>query len=158
VPLTQDDVREIIRILDASTFDELVLETEGLKLSLRRNGVTSPSGDDAVAEPRPPAAAASSAAAVAVAVSSAAVAEPAAGTAITAPLLGVFYRAPKPGAPPFVEVGQRVGPDTVVGILEVMKLMNQVTAGVAGTIVECVAQDGALVEFGQLLMRLEPEA
>ena len=49
-------------------------------------------------------------------------------------------------------------PDTVVGILEVMKLMNQVTAGVAGTIVECVAQDGALVEFGQLLMRLEPEA
>lgn len=155
MPLTQDDVREIIRILDASTFDELVLETEGLKLSLRRNGVTSPSTDDAVAEPRPSAEAASSAAVVA---SSAAVAEPLAGTAITAPLLGVFYRAPKPGAPPFVEVGQHVMPDTVVGILEVMKLMNQVTAGVTGTIVECVAQDGALVEFGQLLMRLEPEA
>ncbi|HTY92767.1 MAG TPA: biotin/lipoyl-containing protein, partial [Steroidobacteraceae bacterium] len=63
-------------------------------------------------------------------------------------------RAPKPGAPPFVEVGATVEADTIVGIIEVMKLMNTVRAGAAGTVVEILAADGALVEFGETLMRL----
>jgi acetyl-CoA carboxylase biotin carboxyl carrier protein len=74
---------------------------------------------------------------------------------VTAPLLGTFYRAPKPGAAPFVEVGSMVEADTIVGILEVMKLMNTVRAGVSGRVSEIGARDGALVEFGEILMRVQ---
>ena len=73
---------------------------------------------------------------------------------LPAPLLGTFYRAPKPGAPPFVEVGAAVEADTIVGIIEVMKLMNTVRAGVRGTVAEVLAADGALVEFGEILLRV----
>ena len=73
---------------------------------------------------------------------------------VTAPLLGTFYRAPKPGAPPFVEVGSAVEEDTIIGIIEVMKLMNTVRAGTRGKVLEILAQDGALVEYGETLMRV----
>lgn len=73
---------------------------------------------------------------------------------IRAPMLGTFYRSPKPGAEPFVVPGARLEPDTVVGIIEVMKLMNSVTANLAGEIVEVVAQDGELVEYDQVLFRV----
>lgn len=69
-------------------------------------------------------------------------------------MLGTFYRAPKPGALPFVEVGAAVEADTVIGIVEVMKLMNTVRAGMRGTVVAVVAQDGALVEYGETLIRV----
>jgi biotin carboxyl carrier protein len=75
-------------------------------------------------------------------------------TEIPAPLLGVFFRAPKPGEAPFVEIGTRVEPDTVIAIIEVMKLMNPVRAGVVGEIVEILADNAALVEYGQALMRV----
>jgi acetyl-CoA carboxylase biotin carboxyl carrier protein len=73
---------------------------------------------------------------------------------VTAPLLGTFYRAPKPGAAPFVEVGSQVEEDTIIGIIEVMKLMNTVRAGVRGRVIQILCQDGALVEYGETLMRL----
>ncbi len=73
-----------------------------------------------------------------------------------APLLGTFYRAPKPGAPPFVEVGAKVEPDTIIGIIEVMKLMNTVRAGVRGEVREIRARDGSLVEYGETLLRIDP--
>jgi acetyl-CoA carboxylase biotin carboxyl carrier protein len=73
---------------------------------------------------------------------------------VTAPLLGTFYRAPKPGAAPFVEVGSAVEPETVIAIIEVMKLMNTVRAGRAGRVTEILVTDGALVEYGQPLLRL----
>jgi acetyl-CoA carboxylase biotin carboxyl carrier protein len=73
---------------------------------------------------------------------------------VTAPLLGTFYRAPKPGAPAFVDVGSAVAEDTIIGIIEVMKLMNTVRAGTRGRVVDVLAQDGALVEFGATLMRI----
>jgi acetyl-CoA carboxylase biotin carboxyl carrier protein len=73
---------------------------------------------------------------------------------IQSPLLGTFYRSPKPGAPPFVEVGSVVDEDTTVAIIEVMKLMNTVRAGVRGTVTEVLAADGALVEFEQPLLRV----
>jgi acetyl-CoA carboxylase biotin carboxyl carrier protein len=79
------------------------------------------------------------------------------GVAIEAPMLGVFYRAEAPGATPFVEAGTRVEPDTVVCLIEVMKMMNSVAAGVSGTIVEICAQNAALVEYGQPLFRVEPD-
>ena len=74
---------------------------------------------------------------------------------VRAPLLGTFYRAPKPGAPPFVEVGARVEPDSVIGIIEVMKLMNAVRAGTRGVVRDIRARDGALVEYGETLLLVD---
>ncbi|MBO9582499.1 MAG: biotin carboxyl carrier domain-containing protein, partial [Sphingobium sp.] len=76
---------------------------------------------------------------------------------VLSPLLGVFYRAPKPGEPPFVEVGARVEADTVIGIIEVMKLMNSARAGVAGEVVEVLAVNGEMVEHGEVLMLVRPD-
>ena len=76
---------------------------------------------------------------------------------VTSPLLGTFYRSPKPGSPPFVEVGSRVEPDTVIAIVEVMKLMNSVRAGVAGKVVAILAVDGSAVDEGQPLIRVRRE-
>lgn len=78
--------------------------------------------------------------------------------AVAAPFMGTFYRAPKPGAPPFVQLGQHVEPDSIVGLIEVMKLMNSVYAGCSGTIVEISAQDGQLVAKGQVLLRFAPQS
>jgi acetyl-CoA carboxylase biotin carboxyl carrier protein len=75
---------------------------------------------------------------------------------IRAPMLGTYYGAPKPGAAPFVTVGGRVSADSAVGIIEVMKLMNSITAGVDGVVVEVLARDGDLVEFDQVLIRVRP--
>lgn len=76
--------------------------------------------------------------------------------AVEAPIIGVFYRAPSPGSPPFVEPGQTVEADTTIGIIEVMKLMNPVAAGVAGTLRRFAVADGAQVEFGQTLAFVAP--
>jgi len=73
---------------------------------------------------------------------------------VSAPLLGTFYRAPKPGAAAFVEVGSQVEEDTIIGIIEVMKLMNTVRAGVRGKVTQILSGDGALVEYGETLMRV----
>lgn len=73
---------------------------------------------------------------------------------ITAPMLGTFYASPKPGEPEFVSVGDRVGPDSVVCIVEVMKLMNSVHAGISGTIIAIHAKNGELVEYGQPLFSI----
>lgn len=77
---------------------------------------------------------------------------------VDAPLLGTFYRRPKPGEPPFVSVGDEVEADTVVCIVEVMKLMNSVAAGARGIIAAVHANDGDLVEFGQSLFSIVPAA
>ena len=138
--LTAKDVAEITRLLEESCFDELYLETDGWKLSLRRSG----------------AAAARSTATVPPLAAPVADAAPVTDDThvVPAPMLGTFYRAPKPGAPPFVELGAAVQPDSIVGIIEVMKLMNTVRAGVRGTVVDISARDGALVEFGEILLRV----
>ena len=75
---------------------------------------------------------------------------------VPAPMLGIFYRAPKPGEPPFVEVGSKVEEDTVIGIIEVMKLMNSVRAGVRGQVAEVLAENGAPIEYGEILLRVRP--
>jgi acetyl-CoA carboxylase biotin carboxyl carrier protein len=72
-------------------------------------------------------------------------------------MLGTFYRAPAPGATPFVDVGTRVDEETVVCLIEVMKMMNAVPAGVSGTIVEVCAENAAVVEYGAPLFRVEPD-
>ena len=145
--LTAADVAEIMRLVEQSNFDELTLEMEGIKLCLRR-GV-------------PPELPLGTAATAATPTASlppqtntvAAPADPDVHE-VASPLLGTFYRAPKPGAPPFVEVGAQVDEETVVAIIEVMKLMNTVRAGVRGTVTEIVVADGALAEYGETLMRV----
>ena len=77
--------------------------------------------------------------------------------AVRAPLPGTFYRAPRPGAAPFVEVGSRVDPDTVVGIVETMKLMNSVTAGVAGAVAEICLGNAEFAAHGATLLRIRAD-
>ena len=77
---------------------------------------------------------------------------------VRAPMVGTFYRAPEPGAPPFVDLGDHVDPDTVVCIIEVMKLMNSIPAGAYGTVTQILVVDAAAVEAGQPLIVLQPEA
>ena len=76
---------------------------------------------------------------------------------VPSPMLGTFYRAESPGAAPFVEVGSTVGPDTIVCIIEVMKMMNSVPAGIAGKVVEVCAGNGELVEYGEPLLHVAPD-
>jgi acetyl-CoA carboxylase biotin carboxyl carrier protein len=76
---------------------------------------------------------------------------------VRSPMVGTFYRAPVPGAAPFVEVGQAVGPDATVCIIEVMKLMNSIPAGARGVIREILVDDATAVEYGQQLVVLEPQ-
>lgn len=78
--------------------------------------------------------------------------------AVTAPMLGSFYSAPKPGSAPFVRVGDAVAPDTILCIIEVMKLMNSVPAGVSGEVAAVFLQDGELAEFGQPLFAVKVSA
>jgi acetyl-CoA carboxylase biotin carboxyl carrier protein len=137
MPLDDDDVREILRLIDEAEPAELRIEIDGLSLYVRRGDAA---GDgtgttDAVQGPS----------------------LGDGGLAITAPMLGVFYRAPAPGATPFVDVGTRVDEGTVVGLIEVMKMMNAVPAGVVGTVVEVCAENAAVVEYGAPLFRVEPD-
>jgi acetyl-CoA carboxylase biotin carboxyl carrier protein len=179
---SHDDVQRLIKLLDSSHFDELHLEAEGIKLTLRRNGAAlssapAPAGSPfaaaapTIASTVAPTVAPSAASAVAPQAASSArasVVAPGAPVAtalpasdptlldIRAPMLGTFYGAPKPGAGPFVALGERIGAATAVGIIEVMKLMNSVSAGVEGVLVEVLVRDGDLVEFEQVLMRVRP--
>jgi len=86
------------------------------------------------------------------------VAEPdAEGVLVNSPMVGTFYRAPKPGSPPFVEVGERVQKGQVLCIIEAMKLMNELECEVEGTVEEIRAESGQPVQFGQPLFRILPE-
>jgi acetyl-CoA carboxylase biotin carboxyl carrier protein len=208
VSLSAADVAEIMRLVEQSTFDELTLEIDGVKLTLRRGaamaaaealnrraaqnseGVQGAGAAQAAAGGMVNSAAggatggsqgsatglqrtttrnevgASPAALAGVAHgnapnSAATRANASHGSAVDAnthevqsPLLGTFYRSPKPGAPPFIDVGSVVDEDTTVAIIEVMKLMNTVRAGVRGTVTEVLASDGSLVEFEQPLIRV----
>jgi acetyl-CoA carboxylase biotin carboxyl carrier protein len=75
---------------------------------------------------------------------------------IKSPMVGTFYRAPEPGAPPFVDIGQQVDVETTVCIIEVMKLMNSIPAGAGGVVTQILAADGDPVEYGQILMVIDP--
>ena len=145
--LNDDDVREILRIIDESELDELRIETDGLSLHVLRGGAV-PSSPSASRAPhagpcRPPG-------------RSAREPEPRRRARRSlSPTIGIFYRAPAPGEAPFVEVGTRVEPDTIVCIIEVMKMMNSIPAGIAGTIAEIHVENAQPVEYGQPLFRVE---
>ena len=75
---------------------------------------------------------------------------------VTAPMVGTFYRAPAPGEPSFVEIGNRIGVGQTVCILEAMKLMNELESEVSGEVIEILVENGTPVEFGEVLMRVKP--
>lgn len=145
--LTGKDVLEIARLFDNSRFSDLNLEIGEFRLRIRRNA--NAAWHETEIETERPAPAAEAVAAPA--------AMPKAGEIdVPAPLLGTFYHAPRPGDPPFVSVGQEVQETTVIGIIEVMKLMNAVNAGVCGTVTAILADNGAAIEAGQPLIRVAP--
>jgi acetyl-CoA carboxylase biotin carboxyl carrier protein len=134
--ISDDDVREILRLIDESPLAELHVETEGFVLHVTRDAGESPRPQPPAQPPNRP---------------------PGEGLlTIEAPMIGTFYRAPGPGEPPFVDVGSTVEPTTVVCIIEVMKMMNSVPAGVAGTVVEVCRENAQPVEYGQPLFRVRP--
>jgi acetyl-CoA carboxylase biotin carboxyl carrier protein len=151
--LSDEDVREILRLIDESKLDELRIETSEFKLHVLRGGRAGP--------PEEPAESAPEASAPGAAATAAASTEPAASNGartIEAPMLGTFYRAEAPGATPFVDIGTEVQAGTVVCLIEVMKMMNSIHAGVAGTIVEVCAENAELVQYGDPLFRVQPGA
>jgi acetyl-CoA carboxylase biotin carboxyl carrier protein len=149
VNLTQKDVQEIVALLDASSFDELVIETPRFKLTLRRGGAGWTEERETLAAP------AAVAPAVAVKPATPKVMLKPGEIAVHPPLTGTFYRAPKPGAAPFVDVGSKVDVHTVVAIIESMKLMTPVEAGAAGTVAEICVANATFVEAGAVLMKLK---
>ena len=146
--IERKEVEALIRLFERSDWHELRLETDGLKLVLSKDADAAAVGSEA-----------------AVAAASATEDPPAPApeavdglVPITAPNLGTFYRAPKPGTPPYVEVGQSVSETTEVCLIEVMKLFTPVHAGLSGRIAKACVEDGEMVEFGAPLFLVEPEA
>jgi acetyl-CoA carboxylase biotin carboxyl carrier protein len=160
VELTSEDVRDILQLLDGLPYRELTLETASFRLSLRRaadGGWTQ--ATEVLAEPAGPAVPAElPGPAHPAPAPEVPAAEPAAAGLldVRAPLLGTFYRAPRPGAPPFVSVGSEVEPHTVVCIIETMKLMNSVTAGVTGVVAEILVENAQFAGQDTVLMRVRP--
>ena len=139
-------IREIVRIVQETGIAEIAVEEEGTRVSVRRTE------DQVPIQAAPPPTAAGEAE------TTERPAEPASDGAIRveAPMVGTFYRAPQPGAPPFVEEGDAVAPGQTLCILEAMKLMNEVKAEVEGVVRTIHVQNGQAVEYGQALFDLEP--
>ena len=163
VPLSEDEVRQISRIIDTlnhSTFDYLQLEFGALKLTIGKgaqvDAPSSPAAPVPVAAPAPAASALPAAAAALPAAASADVPLAAGEVAITASMIGRFYSQPEPGAAAYVSVGATVREDSTVGLVEAMKMFNAVHAGVNGVITRICVQDAALVEYGQVLFHVRP--
>ena len=158
------DIHALIELFEASDWDELYLKIQDFELFLSTDpkarssaaAVPTAAGDaptaPALAPTLPAATVASGSGGVAAAPSG----TPAHWLAVTAPNLGTFYRAPKPGAPFFVEIGQTVEANTEVCLIEVMKLFTTLKAGVRGTVKQVCVKDAAMVEFGDTLFYIEP--
>jgi acetyl-CoA carboxylase biotin carboxyl carrier protein len=154
VELTPDDVRDVLRVLDSSGLAELHLELAELTLTVRREGAAGWTAEQQVR--RAPRVEQAAAAEVAAEVPSPAAEVGEGMVAVHPPLLGTFYRAPQPGAPPFVDVGDPVDEETVVGIVETMKMMTPVHAGVRGTVVEFRVGNGEFADADAVLLVVEP--
>lgn len=159
--LTNEDVQEILQLLDAAKYDELHLETEHFKLTLRRSRESGEWSQEtqilSAPKVRPASAVAASGpphTSIPSPTNSSDKSHPGL-LEVRAHLPGTFYRAPRPAAPPFVEVGALVEANTVVGIIETMKLMNAVHAQACGEIAEICIENAQFVEKDSVLMRIE---
>jgi acetyl-CoA carboxylase biotin carboxyl carrier protein len=168
--LTNEDVADVLAVLDSLPYDELDLQTARFRLILRRtpdgwtqsmearaapnmlsSGAAGPAGDGDGARGAPAPSTGAGATQAPMRDSGPEL------VAVRAPLPGTFYRAPRPGAAPFVEVGSRVGADSVVGIVETMKLMNSVTAGADGTVAEICLGNAEFAALGATLLRIRAD-
>lgn len=161
--LRDSDIRQIAELMQAlerSGFDSLQIETADIKLALSK-------GETKTLEsaPKPTSAAAPQtsipAAPVARQQHTQKTSAPSASVdsdlfSVTSPIMGQFYRAPDPSSPPFVQVGSQVEESSTLGLIEVMKVFNAVTAGVKGTIVEICVEDAQTIDMGQVLFRIRP--
>jgi acetyl-CoA carboxylase biotin carboxyl carrier protein len=168
--LTYREIAEILKVIDASDCDEIVLELEGVRLVVRRRGgarVEELSGISPASDPPPQGARArtdkpetggEAGEPEETAEASSRVETRADGCIeIRAPMVGTFYRSPSPDEPPFVEVGDRVERGTALCLIEVMKLFTTVESTLDGRVVAIPVEDATLVEFGQTLFVIEPE-
>ena len=141
-----EQLRELIRLLDESNLTEIEVEHDDDRIRVRR-------------DPAVVVGAVTSSVAPAATVSKAPATEPAPaeenGVYVTSPFVGTFYRSPSPDAEAFVEVGDEIAAGQVLCIVEAMKLMNEIEAEVAGTVVEVLVENGKPVEFGDKLFRVE---
>jgi acetyl-CoA carboxylase biotin carboxyl carrier protein len=157
--LRYDEISEIIKLIDSSSCDEFVLETEDIKLVVRRrsSGSAIPLQTDERAadfSSRPAATARPEPLRTAGALPEAA---DDGMYVVRAPMVGTFYRSPFPDAPPFIEVGNKVNKGDPLCIIDVMKLFTTIYSDWSGTVIEIGAENGQLVEFGQMLFVLAPE-
>jgi acetyl-CoA carboxylase biotin carboxyl carrier protein len=148
------EIRTLIDLMKKNGVAVFKMEREGFRITLKTAGAVT---STQVVATQPSPASAPVQIPVTEAAAPAAPAAPAkdSGPEIKAPMVGTFYSAPSPDAQPFVSVGQEVGPDTVVCIIEAMKVMNEVKAEVSGTVVEVCAENGKPVQFGQPMFRLK---
>ena len=152
--LSYDEISEIIKLIDSSSCDELVVETGDMKLVVRRNGV-SPAAAAEYTERGSPPIAVSRAPAPDARTAAPKVEASAGQIEVAAPMVGTFYRAPTPEAPPFVEVGSVVSLGQPLCLIEVMKLFTTINSEVAGRIVQIGAENAELVEYGRTLFVIE---
>ena len=146
--LDLNELRRLLRILEKRNVSEFELEDDKMRLRLVR-GVVVASAPAHFAVATAPVAAAAAAPAAA-----AAVVDDAGTVFVTSPFVGTFYRSPSPDAPAFVEPGSAVREGQALCIVEAMKLMNEIEADCAGTIIEILAENGKSVEFGQKLFKV----
>jgi acetyl-CoA carboxylase biotin carboxyl carrier protein len=151
------DIKAIIDLMKKNSITEFELERQDSKIRLKRglNG----GGSAAQSEDYIPATPAQMQQAVAAAASAAVATPPPAATGevdIKSPMIGTFYRAPSPEAGNYIEVGSSVTPETVVCIIEAMKVMNEIKAEVKGVITQILVENGKPVEFGQPLFKVRP--
>ena len=161
------DIKVIVDLMKKNAVSEFEMEEGDFKIKLKRESGKPRKGETVVVQEAAPMilpAAAAAPAAVPVAAATPAPAAPAPvapapaaeGPEVKSPMIGTFYRKPSPDADSFVEVGSVVEPETVVCIIEAMKVMNEIKAEVKGTIAEVLLEDGKPVEYGQALFRIEP--
>lgn len=174
--LTPDDLQELLAAFEQSSWQEMTVSVAGDTLHVSRRDGAAGAGGPAAATAAPAVAPAAAPAPaldpppappgapqpdpVPVVPGTGAVPAPpeATGMPVAAPSVGLFWRAPSPGAPPFVDVGTRVEPEDVIGIVEVMKLMNRVPAGTSGVVTAVLVENGGMVEHGQPLVLIDPSA
>jgi acetyl-CoA carboxylase biotin carboxyl carrier protein len=155
-----EEIKQIIALMKRNELTEFELEREGGKIRIKR-GPNGGSQSDTAVIPMPVQAAPMmvAPAPAAAPVAAPAPAAPAADTVeIKSPMVGTFYRAPSPEAAPFIEVGAAVNEETVVCIIEAMKVMNEIKAEVKGVITEVLVENAKAVEFGQPLFRVRKTA
>ena len=152
------DIKGIVDLMKKNAVSEFEMEEGDFKIKLRREPSEGSKGEVRVVQEGPmlvPAPAVTPAAS-APATPAPAPAPVDEGLEVKSPMIGTFYRRPSPDSDPFVEMGAPVEPDTVVCIIEAMKVMNEIKAEVKGVIAEVLVEEGKPVEYGQGLFRIEP--